>query len=516
MSRVTVLAMHARLASFAVVATIAGLVLTGCSRTPEPTPPAAPEPIDSAAPEDDPLATFYNQDLNWTNCGNAECARVDVPLDYRDPTAGTVELSMTMIPARNESIGALFVNPGGPGGSAFDYAKAADFIVSPVIRDSFDIVGVDPRGVGGSEPVRCLTDSQIDEVFAADGTPDSPEEQRQLIVDSRSIAQACEENANTLWKHMDTVSTARDMDIVRAALDQPVLNYLGKSYGTSIGAIYAELFPQRVGRMVLDGALPVDMGQEEITYGQALAFEEGLANFARYCADSGTCPFAGTPEEVLTQIRAFMASLDQDPLSTADGRDLTESLGAYAVLSFLYFPESDYPRLKQALGKAVNEDDGSALLALVDERVNRGPDGRYLDNSTDAFYTVSCADLPYRGTPQDVQRLASQWSIEAPTFGAALAWGMLVCSDWPAPAAERITSVSADGSAPVLVVSTAGDTATPHEWGIGLATSLANGHLLTWDAFNHTAYREGSDCIDEAVDAYLLAGELPPANLVCS
>jgi len=164
----------------------------------------------------------------------------------------------------------------------------------------------------------------------------------------------------------------------------------------------------------------------------------------------------------------------------------------------------------------VNNDDGTALLALVDERVNRGQDGRYLDNSTDAFYAVSCADLPYDGTPQDAQRLAREWSIDAPTFGPALAWGMLVCADWPAPAKETVTSVTADGSAPILVVSTAGDTATPHQWGIDLARSLANGHLVTWDAFNHTAYREGSACIDNAVDAYLLAGELPPADLVCS
>ena len=508
--------MRARHISLLAGAAIATLALAACSSTPEPTPPATPEPIETTTAPDDSLASFYDQELNWRNCGNAECARVEVPLDYQDPGAGTIELSMTMVPAREESIGALFVNPGGPGGSAFDYAKAADFIVTPAIRDSFDIVGVDPRGIGGSEPVKCLTDSQIDEIFAADGTPDTPQEQQQLIDDSLSIAQSCEENANDIWQHMDTVSTARDMDIVRAVLNQPVLNYLGKSYGTSIGATYAELFPQRVGRMVLDGALPVGLSQEEITYGQAVAFEQGVANFANYCAESGSCPFSGSPDEVLTQLRSFLNSLDQNPLPTQGNRKLTESLGSYAILSFLYFPETDYPRLQQALGEAVNNDDGTALLALVDERVNRGQDGRYLDNSTDAFYAVSCADLPYDGTAQDAQRLTQEWSIDAPTFGPALAWGMLVCADWPAPAQETITSVTADGSAPILVVSTAGDTATPHQWGIDLAAELANGNLVTWDAFNHTAYREGSNCIDDAVDNYLLAGELPPSDLVCS
>lgn len=509
-------AMRARHFGLLAGTAIAAVALAGCSSTPEPTPPATPEPIQTNAEPGDPLASFYEQELNWRNCGNAECARVEVPLDYQDPEAGTIELSMTMIPAREESIGALFVNPGGPGGSAFDYAKAADFIVSPAIRDSFDIVGVDPRGVGGSEPVECLTDSQIDEIFAADGTPDNPQEQQQLIEDSASIAKSCAENSSAIWQHMDTVSTARDMDIVRVALNQPVLNYLGKSYGTSIGATYAELFPQRVGRMVLDGALPVGLSQEEVTFGQAVAFEQGVNNFAKYCAESGSCPFTGASEEVAVQLRAFLASLDEQPLSTRSDRELTESLGSYAVLSFLYFPETDYPRLQQALAEAVNNNDGTALLALVDERVNRGPDGRYLDNSTDAFYAVSCADMPYNGTEQDAARLAQEWSIDAPTFGPALAWGMLVCADWPAPAEETVASVTAEGSAPILVVSTAGDTATPYQWGIDLASSLANGYLVTWDAFNHTAYQEGSGCIDDAVDNYLLAGELPPPDLVCS
>ncbi len=492
------------------------LIVTGCSSSPEPTPPEPPDVVESPTLGEDPLASFYDQELQWRNCGNAECARVQVPLDYRDPQAGTVELSMTKVPAREESIGALLVNPGGPGGSAFDYAKAADFIVAPAIRDAFDIVGVDPRGVGGSDPVECLSDSQIDEIFAGDGTPDSPQERQQLIDDSASIANACKENADDIWQHMDTVSTARDMDIVRAVLKQPVLNYLGKSYGSSIGATYAELFPQRVGRMVLDGALPVGMTQEEVTYGQAVAFEKGVAHFAEYCVDSGDCPFSGDAANVVAELREFLRSLDAEPLSTTSGRMLTESLGSYAVLSFLYFPESDYPRLQRALDAAVNNDDGTALLALVDERVNRAPDGRYLDNSTDAFYAVTCADLPYEGSPQDAERLAEQWSVDAPTFGPALAWGLLVCADWPAPAAETLTATTARGSSPILVVSTAGDTATPHQWGIDLARTLADGHLVTWDAYNHTAYFEGSPCVDQAVDAYLLAGELPPPGLVCS
>ena len=506
---------RARSAPVVARALVMGLALGGCSGAPEATPPPAPHANDLESALEEPLAAFYEQDAQWRNCGNAECARIEVPLDYQNPRGATIELSVTRVPAREESIGALLVNPGGPGGSAFEYAKAADFIVSPIIRDSFDIVGVDPRGVGGSEPVECLTDRQIDAIFAADGTPDTPQEVRRVIDDSSSIAQSCDENASDVWRYMDTVTTARDMDIVRAVLDQPVLNYLGKSYGTAIGATYAELFPHRVGRMILDGVLPIDMSQEEVTYEQAVAFEAAFINFAEYCAQSDACPFAGSGDDVAAQLRTFLRDLDSQPLPTADGRELTESLGSYAVLSFLYFPDSDYPRLEQALNEAVTNRDGTALIMLVDERVNRDQDGRYLDNSTDAFYAVTCADLPYDGTAEEVARLAKEWSSAAPTFGPALAWGMLVCADWPVTPGERFTSVRADGSAPILVVSTAGDTATPHEWGLELAESLTNGHVVTWDAFNHTAYREGSTCVDGAVDAYLLAGELPASGLVC-
>jgi len=500
---------------------IAGVLIAGCSSAPEAVPPTPPAPSpteESPTAQADPLADFYAQELDWRECGGAECTKVQVPMDYDDPAGQTVELSLTKVPATGESIGALLVNPGGPGGSAFDYAKAADFIVSPEIRESFDIVGVDPRGVGKSQPVRCLSDAQIDEIFASDGTPDTPDEGRELVEDSRLIAEACERNAPELWRHMGTVSVARDMDIVRASLDEPVLNYLGKSYGTAIGARYAQLFPSFVGRMVLDGVLPTGLDQREVSFGQAVGFENSVRDFAADCADSGDCPFPGDQQAVLTELRAFLDSLDSAPLPTGDGRELTQSLGSYAVLSFLYFPDGDYPRLRAALSEAVQQGDGSALLALVDERTNRSSDGRYLDNSTDAFYAVSCTDLPFDGDEGQAMRLADEWQAQAPTFGPALAWGLLACADWPVGGELEGGSepIRASGAPPILVLSTTGDPATPYEWGVDLARSLEDGHLITWDAFNHTAYREGSACVDEAVDAYLLAGELPDGDLSCS
>ena len=497
---------------------IAGLLIAGCSSAPQAVPPPIPEPTpteDSPSPEVDPLIGFYGQELDWRECGGAECTKVQVPMDYDEPDGKTVELALTKIPATGKSIGAVFLNPGGPGGSAFDYAKAADIVVSPAIRESFDIVGVDPRGVGKSEPVRCLSDAEIDAIFAADGTPDTVEEGREIVEDSSYVAEACEAKASELWKYMDTVSVARDMDIARAALGEPVLNYIGKSYGTALGATYAELFPETVGRMVLDGVLPTHLSQEEVTFGQAVAFESAFEHFAQECAASGSCPFDGDAADVATQLRAFLADLDTEPLPTADGRELTESLGNYAVISFLYFPDGDYPRLRDALKQAVDNRDGTALLALVDERTSRSVDGRYLDNSTDSFYAVSCADRPFDGDEARVMQLVDDWQMEAPTFGEALAWGLLVCADWPAASTGSDSPTRAAGAPSILVVSTTGDSATPHSWGLALAQSLEDGHLVTWDAVNHTAYREGSTCVDDAVDAYLLAGKVPPSDLVC-
>ena len=503
--------MHARI--WLSAALILGLVLAGCSRAPEPVP--LPEPSDTRSDAaTDELAQFYDQQLEWRDCGDAECTRVTVPLDYSNIDGRTTELAMIRVPATGQAIGSLFVNPGGPGGSAFDYARAADYIVTPEIREVFDIVGVDPRGVAKSDPIRCLTDSEVDELFAADGTPDNPTEEAQLIEDSGRLAQACDERAGEVWQYMDTVANARDMDIVRSLVGDPVLNYLGKSYGTAIGATYAELFPTRVGRMVLDGALPVTLSQEEVTFGQAVSFEQSFGDFAADCAALGDCPFSGSASEVETELRDFLAGLDASPLSTDSGRELTQSLGTYAILSFLYFPSGDYPRLRDALSEAVENNDGSPLLALVDERTSRAPDGRYLDNSTDAFYAVTCADMPYNGTSEDVARLASEWQSQAPTFGESLAWGLLACANWPVES-ERLTAVTAKGSAPILVVSTTQDPATPHQWGVDLARSLENGHLITWNATNHTAYNEGSSCVDAAVDAYLLTGGVPPVDLTC-
>jgi pimeloyl-ACP methyl ester carboxylesterase len=485
---------------------------TQASSSTAPVPSSEPSGSASASAAPD-LSRFYEQKVKWVNCGGADCTTILAPLDYANPEEGTIELAMTRVKATGDKIGSLFVNPGGPGGSAVSYAKSADAIVSPSVREYFDIVGLDPRGVGLSDPVECLTDVQLDELGAADGTPDSAAEEAKVAELSALPGLGCAKKSDPRYAHVGTADSARDLDLARALVKDETLTYLGKSYGTMLGATYAELFPDRVGRMVLDGVLPASLDLVEVTKGQADAFEVAVLDFAQDCLTHSDCPLSGSPEEAVEQLQEWLASLDANPIRGSD-RDLNEPLAAYAVLANLYFPGYDYPRLRSALAAAIERDDASQMLSILDARISRGPDGRYLDNSTEAFYAVTCLDRPYDGTVDDVRALAEEWKATAPTFGPALAWGLLTCKDWPA-SSEQVTQTVAEGSNPILVVSTRKDPATPYQWGTLLADELDNATLVTFEGVGHTAYGD-SACVDDAVDRYLLKGTVPKKDLVCS
>ena len=477
------------------------------------TPGASAGPASASAEPVPDLSRFYDQKVRWTNCGSADCATITAPLDYADPTGPTVDLAMARVKATGDKIGSLFVNPGGPGGSAVDYAKAADAIVSSSIREHFDIVGIDPRGVGHSDPVHCMSDKQIDDLTAADGTPDDAAEEEQIAADSMIPGRGCAKDAAPEFAHVGTADSARDLDLARALVKDDTLTYLGKSYGTMLGATYAELFPDRVGRMVLDGVLPASLDLVEVTKGQADAFEVALRDFARDCLTHSDCPLSGSVDDAVGQVQDFLAGLDAKPIPGGD-RDLNEPLATYAVLSNLYFPGYDYPRLRDALAQAMNSGNPSRMFQILDDRISRGPDGRYLDNSSDAFYAVTCLDRPYTGTVEDVKALALEWQKTAPTFGESLAWGLLPCKDWPATT-EAVTQTRAEGSNPILVVSTRKDPATPYQWGELVAEQLDNARLVTYEGVGHTAYGDGNGCVDGAVDEYLLKGTLPKKGLIC-
>ena len=281
--------MAARPTRLIAVAAGALIALTACTSDPEPESSPTPAPSTSAsAPVD--LAAFYDQEVDWKGCdGDFDCATLTVPADYDDPESGTLELEVIRLKAK-DPMGSLILNPGGPGGSGVDYARAARGVLTSQLADAYDVVGFDPRGVVSSTPVDCLEDSELDVLFAADGTPDTPQEVAELAEASTLLGEGCQTLSPDVAPYMDTESAARDMDILRAVLGDEQLNYLGKSYGTYLGAQYAELFPDRVGRVVLDGVLPSSLNSDEITLGQAKAFDDGAASVRRGLHHAGGLP----------------------------------------------------------------------------------------------------------------------------------------------------------------------------------------------------------------------------------
>ena len=461
------------------------------------------------------LSGYYDQELTWENCGGGfECTSLSVPLDYEDPYKDAISISVIRLRASAQPLGSLILNPGGPGGSGIDYARAAEFVVSKVLLDNFDIVGFDPRGVGESSPIECIDDFATDEYIASDGTPDDQIEIDQSIEILTEFGQACLTNSPDLINNIDTISAARDIDILRAALGDEKLNWLGKSYGTFLGATYADLFPQNVGRMLLDGAIDPTLSNLQLSEGQARGFEDALARFMADCLTKDDCPFDGTVEEGIAAVKNILDNLDQNPVTLDDGRIFTQAMGVLGIVGGLYDVSYGWASLRPMLAFALGGDFNS-LAKSVDFYTSRNEDGTYSDNSNDAIMAINCIDRPDRGTPEEAKTLAQQWSQFAPVFGGYLAWGNIACTYWPVAASGQPKTISADGSPLILVVGTTHDPATPYVWAQGLASQLSNAALLTLDGDGHTAYMQGSNCIDEVVDEYFLTG-IADDGVVCA
>ena len=461
------------------------------------------------------LERFYTQRPSWSACGEGvECARVQVPLDYRRPAAGTVRLSVVRRPAGDSGarLGSLVVNPGGPGQSGVGYARRPGVVSEAVLR-RYDLVGFDPRGVGESDPLRCLDDRETDAFLGADPTPDDDAEVQTAVTELKRLAARCKARGGQLLAHVGTADAAHDMDVLRAVLGDGQLNFLGKSYGTYLGATYAEEFPRNVGRFVLDGALDPALDGDQINLGQARGFELATRSFVTDCVSRPGCPLGSTVDGAMTRLRAFLHELDAQPLRTRDAsRPLTEGRGSLGVAAAMY-DERFWLVLRQALQQAM-QGDGSTLLALADAYTSRGPGG-FLNNSNTVIFAVNCLDHPDQGGLAAVERSLPRYTQAAPTWGQFLAWSGLPCAYWPVKGPDHAAPIRAAGSGPIVVVGTIRDPATPYAWAQALARELENGHLITWDGDGHTAYRRGSTCVDDAVDAYLLRGQVPRDGLRC-
>lgn len=469
------------------------------------------------------LERFYRQHVTWASCAghggptakgiDLECASIVVPLDYAKPGGRTLTIALDRAPATGKRIGALVVNPGGPGESGLDAGASLATRLPATIRARFDIVGFDPRGVGRSERVHCASTALLDRVFAAPWAPTTSAQVSALLSADRTLTRGCVDMSGWELPYIGTSNAAKDLDVIRAVLGETRLTYLGYSYGTYLGATYADEFPQHVRALVLDGAVDPAVKPESQAEQQAVAFQRDLDDFLADCVQRADCPLGRTTPAAHAALDDLLSRVAAHPLPAIGlpNGPLTQGLADYGVLIALYSP-TGWPLLREALADA-EHGNGALLLALADDYLGRTHTG--YDGTMESYLAISCAD---EATSFSVQRAATDarsWSRLAPFFGASSAWGLLTCADWPTKPGE-LQLHHAVGAPPIVVVGTTRDPATPYAWAEGLARELASGRLVTVVADGHTSYGTGkSPCLDRLVDAYLVSGAVPPAGTVC-
>jgi pimeloyl-ACP methyl ester carboxylesterase len=445
-----------------------------------------------------------------------ECGTLPVPRDWSAPDAPeTFDLSLVRARGNDQRdrLGSLFVNPGGPGASGIESAVYLSFGplvggLPEAVTNRFDLVGFDPRGVGRSHPVECISDAELDETFASPPDPASQAAFDTAVAETRQQAQACAAKYGDLLRFFSTRQTAHDLDALRAAVGDEQLTYLGFSYGTLLGAVYAQLYPERVRALVLDGAVDPRQDAVAATERQAAGFEQALDNFAGWCADTpAECPLGTGARAAVT--RAIGAAA-QDPVPGGDGRAATGGWVFWAVVSALYSREA-WPSLGGAL-EQLEGGDPSAVFGLADAYTQRRADGSY-PNLFEANSAITCADEESDLTIPQVRGLQQDWREEYPLFGAPLAVSLLGCAVWPG-GRDPYPAGPARGAPPILVVGTRGDPATPYESTGRLAELLGVGVVLTWEGEGHTAY-PGTECVNAAVDAYLVDLTVPADGTTC-
>ncbi|MGW1884134.1 alpha/beta hydrolase [Streptomyces sp. NPDC001970] len=446
-----------------------------------------------------------------------ECAFMDAPRDYADPDGETIELALIRGKARDQSrrIGSLIFNFGGPGGSGVSGlpASAKDY---EKLRERYDLVSFDPRGVGRSEAVECADNRQLDEYYAQDATPDDATEEKAYTNRLRTYADGCEKNSGEDLPYVGTTNAARDLDLMRQVLGDDKLHYLGFSYGTELGGVYAHLFPKNVGRAVFDAVVDPNSSAEEGSLGQAKGFQLALDNFTEDCVARGdACQLPGsTPQEVQQFIIELLARLEKKPIPASGDRELTQTQATNGIAQALYSKEY-WPLLEQGLDEA-DGGNGALLLAFSDAMNGRDRQGRY-SNIQAANAAINCVDFKERYSLAQTKAKLPEFRKASPVFGDYLGWGLMGCSEWPVPGQWEHPDVSAPGAAPILVIGNTGDPATPYAGAKAMVEALGKGVgiEMTYRGEGHGAYGSGNACVKNAVDGYLLEGRVPAAGTVC-
>ena len=426
------------------------------------------------------------------------------PLDYTKPDGQALTLSMAKRKATGKPrLGTLFLNPGGPGASGRQLVDGFD----SKGLERYDLIGWDPRGTYDSTPVQCYSrGSDFDRYLALDVSPDDDAELGIQISADRDFGQVCLSKSGSLLQHISTAETVRDLDLLRGLVGDSKINYLGFSYGTLIGSLYAQTFPKRVGHLVLDGA--VDILDSPVT--QLDGFERAVNNFADWCV-AQKCALGKSRDEVLRAVSDLLTRLDGQPIKVGQ-RELTQSLGMTGVIFPLYGQQDSWDALRQGLEAVIKKDDGSIMLRIADAYLGRSEDGNY-DQDISGNPAIRCLDSQDTSVRKELAEDAAELKKKETTLGEF--WGSdLVCPQWPVAPAPKLPKITARGARPIVVIGTTGDPATPYEYAVGMANQLDSGVLVSLHGFGHLAYGQ-SPCVRKVVQAYLNGDVVPPNRTTC-
>jgi len=453
--------------------------------------------------------------IAWSSCSRGfECGTLDVPIDYSNPASGTLSLALIRLPATDQAhkIGSLLVNPGGPGASGVNFVRAWATTLSSTIRQQFDIVGFDPRGIGQSTPIDCHDNLQA--FIAAEPVPTTQAQWDTLVQLTKDFDNACAQKYGPLLPFLGTKNVVRDMDQIRAAVGDDKLNYLGYSYGTVIGQVYADMFPTKIRALVLDGSVDLSLSTDDKTLTQIGGFELALNNFVANCQQQNCALNQRTNGNPMAAIDQLLAKVEKAPIP-APSADRPAGPGeTFLGLITPLYSKSAWPMLATAVDSALNGD-ASQIVQLADSYLDRNPDGSYA-NSQETNIAVSCLDQEPSQLPvtfKDFPAAAAKFALTSSHFGPAVANG-LTCAYWPAKP-DPLKPPTATGAPPILIVDTTGDPATPYAWGVSVSKQLKSSVLLTYNGDGHTAYDSGDACVDGAVNTYLVSLTTPLPGTQC-
>ena len=473
---------------------LAPLILTACG----------PVEIESSPPQPT-VVDYLAQQIEWEECGDYECANILAPLDWEFPEFESITLSLLRLNNPN-SERVVFLNPGGPGVSANQWMRDSGAnIATETVVANFDLVTFDPRGVGESTAVSCPDDSLKDELLY--GQPESTDQSKKLIA---AYAENCQQNSGAILEYVGTRNTARDLELIRSLMNLEKVNFIGYSYGTELAATYLALFPERVGRFVLDGAVDPTIDARQATINQLAGFDRAFDNYLQDCLETD-CPLGSDMDSAKETVGSLFDSVVENPVAVED-RLLTSSALVTGIIAALY-QQSAWVILTDAFADLL-EGDGNRMLFLADFYNERESDGSYRGNLIDANIAINCADDRLSTNPDEVSELNEELLNMSEVFGESWQDGHLMCAEWPGTTPAEDLDFRVETDARPLVIGTTGDPATPYSQAQDLSEILDGGVLLTYEGEGHTIFGQGVECIDQQVNSYLLDG-LVPQKLIC-